>query len=400
MMAVVLPSLGAVAVGGTALSHACSELRSASAAWVGTVSLNVLQEDLARSVDSLSAVATPTPVAADDPALERVSRGDRVTGFRNRGSSVEVMVLLPPAPGDPPGTLRYAGGAIPPGPLAVARTAGSRLSLYVNGRRALATPDSLGADSLPRGTLLALSATPGGLALEGGEGGALVALDHPAGLPPSVAVMVAPARPSGPPHPRPILLLVGLVFAFVSVAGWIQLGAPAEGRAPRRRSFVLLAILPVATAVGFLVEGEQRFREEVVDASYRDLTRGLAVADARGDLPSPARVRSLTGFEATRVTAGGVEGSTLPGPWDALAALPPPPPSFTSSGAVATGAGPALYVARRLAEGGFLVATAPRPDARLDALRRTLLLVGAALGVWLLVAGWMLGGPEGVRSGR
>jgi len=391
MIVVVLPSMGAVTAGALVNRRAWTELRTASSAWVGTVALNALQEDLVVAVDSLAAAALPTPVAPEDPAWARGSGGDTVSALRPRGSGAEVMVLTAPRPGDPPGSLRFAGAPLPVAPLTIAQVTASRLTLYLNGRRALATPDPIGPDTLPRETLLALSAAPGGLAMAGGNGGALVALDRPPGLPPSVAVMVEPVSPSGPSLPLPLLLVVGLLFVFACLAGWIQLGGDAEVGRDRRRSVLVVAAVPILAAFGFLVQADRSFEAAARTGATRDLARALAVARVRNVADSAALVHELTGFHATRIRDGHVEETTLAGPPEALATLPSPPPSFTSSGTLATPDGTSFYAALRLQGGGFVVVSARRPDDRIDAFRKALLVVAGVLGAWLAVGGWMAG---------
>ncbi|HKJ03317.1 MAG TPA: hypothetical protein VJ997_12710 [Longimicrobiales bacterium] len=391
LIVALLPSFAAVTAGLIAGRAAWTEFRTAAWTWVGTTALNAFQADLVATVASLTAAAEPTQVDPDDAAWDRVSRGDTVSALRPRGSGAEVMVLMPPRPGDPPGSLRYAGAPLPTAPLTAATAAGSRLSLYLNGRRALSTRDSLGPDTLPRQTLLALSAASGGLAVSGNGAGALVALDHAVGLPPSVAVMVGPVVPPAPAPPRSLVLATALLLLFALVVGWIQLGADVEGSARRRVSLPVVSLLPVFTALGFLVQSDRMFHEAVRAGTTQNLTRALAVSSARGVAGSPDRVHELTGFQATRVRAGSVEESTLEEPLAPLAGLPAPPPSFTSSGTVTTAEGPSLYAALRLPGDDVIVASARLPDARTQAFRRTLFMVAAALGAWLLVAGWMAG---------
>lgn len=387
----VLPSVAAVAAGAVATQRAWGAVGSASWSWVGTMALNAFQEDLVGMVDSLATAAQPTQVDPRDAAWERVSRGDTVSAMRPRASGAEVMVLRAAEPGDPPGSLRYAGAPLPDAPLVVARAAGSRLSLYLNGRRVLTTRDSLGPDTIPRETLVALSAATEGLDLDDVDG-ALVALDRPVGLPPSVAVMVAPMTSPSPPIPLSLLLVVGLLFLFAAVAGWIQFGAGQTGTdSGRRRSLVLVSLVPVLTALGFLVQSDRLFQEAARSGLARNLTRALAASSARGVVGSPKDLHELTGFQATRVRNGQVEETTLSEPLGALAALPAPPPSFTSAGTLTTSDGPSVYAALRLSTGGFVVASAPRPADRIRAFRRTLLLVAGVLGAWLLVVGWMAG---------
>lgn len=387
----VLPSLAAVVAGVIVSRHAWAELRTASSSWVGTVALNAFQEDLARAVDSLAAAAVPTPVHPDDPAWDRVSQGGRVSGLRPRGSSAEVMVLTGPGPGDPPGSLRYASAPLPTAPVAVAQAMESRLTFYLNGRRVLETGDSPGPDTLPRQTLLALSAARAGLALTDGTGGAMVALDHPPGLPPSVVVTVGPSTRPGAIPPPPLLLVVGLLFLTAGLAGRTLMRAPRGGSQRGRWSMVVVALVPVLTALGFLVQADRLFRGAERTESINELRRTLAVADARRVGSSPDRIRDLTGFHATLVDGGRIEKTTLAEPSAQLAALPPPPPSSTSSGVVDTPAGPSLFVARQLEGGALLVVSHLRADHGSRAFRRTMLTVGGVLVAWLLAGGWMAG---------
>lgn len=390
LIVALIPSIAAVGAGAAAAGRAWADLRVTSSVRVGTMALNALQDDLARSVDSLTAAAQPTAVDTDDPAWVRVAAGDTVTGLRPRSSGVEVMVLLPGEIGDPPATLRYAGAPLPPAPLTVARAAGSRLSLYVNGRRVLATEDPPGPDTLPHETLVALAVSPRGLAWDGQAGVALTALDHPVGLPPSITVLVAPSTRPDAALPRWLLLVTGLLFLFAGLAGWIQLGATAEGHRGRA-SLLVVSLVPVLTALGFLAQTDHLFQRASHTASSRSLARGLAVASALGRSESVADVRSLTGFHATRVRDGEVQQTSLGEPVAGLAALPPPPPSFTTAGAVVTSEGPSEYVALRLRGGDVMVTSMRRADARTAAFRRRLTVIAAVLGAWLLAIGWIAG---------
>lgn len=391
LIVAVLPAIAAVTGGVVATHGAVAGVRVASWAWVGTTALNAFQEDLVGAVDSLAAVAQPTPVNPEDPAWGRVADGRVVSALRPVAGGAEVIVLTGHREGDPEGSLRYAGAPIPLSPAQVAAAAGARLSLYLNGRRAQATSDSLGPDSLPRQTLVALSDASGTLTLLGPERGALVALDPRPGLPPSVAVMVGPAAPPVPAVPTALLLVAGLLFLFSCLAGWIQLGAPDRAPREKRLSILVVSLVPVLTAVGFLVQADRLFQETARTAATRDLARALAVSRVRGVTQSPAGVHDLTGFDATLVRGAEVQETTLGPPVEALAALPAPPSSFSSSGSVVTAKGPSHYVALRLSGGALIVATTPRAHGRITALRRTLLLSGGLMAAWLLVVGWMLG---------
>ncbi|NJD18608.1 MAG: hypothetical protein FIA95_04905 [Gemmatimonadetes bacterium] len=266
----------------------------------------------------------------------------------------------------------------PPSTAQVARAAGYRAALYVSGRLVASTdppPAPPGVD----GSILVPAAGTGAAATH--------------------AVIVAPQEPAGRSLPLPLLLVTGLLFLFASLAGWIQLAArPAGGRA---LSVLLLSALPALTAWGFLVQADRLHREAAEAAARRDLTRALAVARLRGVAGEPREVHRLTGYHAWRVRAGAVEAASLEGPAGAVAALPAPPPSFTSTGSLETPEGEAPYVALRLPGGGFTVAAEVPPSRRGERFSRNAARAALALAAWLLLAGAAAAaGKARISSGR
>jgi len=173
-------------------------------------------------------------------------------------------------------------------------------------------------------------------------------------------------------------------------AGQLLFQLTGEPGPPTLGSLALLSLVPALTAWGFLVHGGRLFDETLEDAARKNLTRALSVARARDPAGDPAAFFDLSGFHAFRVREGRVEAASLPGDAAAVAALPAPPPSFTSTGRVHTPEGESTYVALRLPQGGFLVATAA-PDPELGgAYRRRVLPLGWSLAAWLLLLGGFL----------
>lgn len=267
--------------------------------------------------------------------------------------------------------------------------AGFAAALYVDGHRRDGTVDAPpGPESLELSVLERLAASPGGLALSAGAGeegpGLLVPRRTGAVGDPSMAVLVGYPADHPPLLPRPLLLVTTLVLAFAAVAGWIQLG----GRPPRQagRWLLLVSLVPVLTASSFILHADSLHQEAALVAQRRDLGRALAVARARDATGEPGAVQALTGYHAFRVRGGTVVAATLEGPAPAVAGLPTPLPNFTSAGRVQTPEGASAYVALRLGEGDFVVATATAPGPSVGDTRRRLRWMTLALWGWLALA--------------
>ncbi len=272
----------------------------------------------------------------------------------------------------------------------VSEATGYAAALYRDGRRLTSAPPTFGPRVLDAAVLHDLAGRSGGLPVSDGE---VVATPGPSTN--RIAALAASPtnRPAGA-VPLRIRLVVGLLMLFAGLAGWIQLGRPQGGAVDGREqsppggvSVVLLALVPTLTAVLFLGHLETAYRSAARDATGRDLALGLAVAATHGLLDSARSVRALTGFDATRIRAGVVEETTLEGDATPLAALPAPPPSFTSSGTVRMSGRVAVYAAWGAGGGAVMTLTAPDPagpmrefDARAD-------VVGGALVLWLLLFG-------------
>ncbi|MHB1193524.1 MAG: hypothetical protein ACYC6F_10805 [Longimicrobiales bacterium] len=268
---------------------------------------------------------------------------------------------------------------LPPSTAPVGRATGYRTALFRDGLRTASTDPAPPPEGVDGAVLV-----PGA---EIGEGVA------------AWAVVVAPAQPPAAPLPLPLLLVTGLLLLFAALAGWIQLsGEPREGRV---LSVLLLSALPAVTAWAFLIQADGHYRDAADEAERRDLTRALAVARLRDVEGDPHSVHRLTGFHAWRVRGGVVAAASVEGPAASVAALPAPPPSFTSTGTVATPEGESAYVALRLPDGGFTVAAVVPSPERTERFSRNAAWAAAALAAWLLLAGAVAAaGKVRVNSGR
>lgn len=283
----------------------------------------------------------------------------------------------PGLPDPPPSVVRALG------------MAGFAAAVYVDGHRHAGTVDAPpGPEALEPAVLERLAASPGGLTLPPGgreEGPGLLVPRRTGDVgDPSMAVLIGFPADHPPLLPRPLLLVATLVLVFAAVAAWIQLG----GRPPRQlgRWLFLVSLVPVLTASSFIVHVDRLHQEAALAAQRRDLGRALAVARARGSAGEPGAVQALTGYHAFRVRGGAVVAATLDGPAPAVAGLRTPPPNFTSAGKVQTPEGASSYVAVRLGEGDFVVASAAAPGPSVRDTRTRLRWMALALWGWLALA--------------
>jgi len=270
---------------------------------------------------------------------------------------------------------------------------GYRTALYRNGTRWTGAPTDFGPPTIPdglTGRLGAVEAVPAGA---GPTAGIWLGRDVPAGGAPALAALSAPGEPDEPLLEVPVLLAMALLLVFGTLTGWIQLVRRDRHRlTPALSGIVAPALVPTLATLVFFIHVDRTLQDRTEATLAQDLTRGLAVASALWEELEPGPVHDFTGFHATLVRDGRVEGSSLSGVLEALAALPSPPSSFTASGSVITPEGPSVYLSRRTESGSVLVLTTLRPEVQVAALRRTLFWMGLALSLWwtvVAVVAWL-----------
>jgi hypothetical protein len=214
-------------------------------------------------------------------------------------------------------------------------------------------------------------------------------MDPQPGSPAAIAAVAQPGGAREPAVSAAILLVLALVLLFSALAGWILLAntrADESGRGARIATTALLTIVPAVSAMGLLVHVQRSHEVRVQDRAAVDLTRTLSVIEAVGLGGSPSTIRAMSGFHAATVSDGRIELSTLGADAPAVASLPSPPPSFTTSGLVATPDGLSHYVAQRLSRARFIVVLTPLPIAEIEAVQSRSVVVGIVLTLWLLLS--------------
>jgi hypothetical protein len=353
----VIPSGIASAVAVRTADDAWEQLAHASAARIARVSLGTLEQDLGAAVDSLLGSADPLPNPDTTvTAIRRAMAGDTVSALESTASGVEVMVLFP----DAEGVIRFANGMLVPGAATlVGRVAQARVGLYLNGELWSASDPPPSVESIDRETLLAASETPDGVR---SEAGSVVAMDPRSGLPAAISALVQPNNPDGQGIPLPVRLAIGLLLLFSAVAAWLlfaRRSGPETEPGPSRSAIVLLACVPLFTLLGLLVHVQRTFDAAAHEHLAQDLVQSLTIIGMLGIGESPSGAHTLSGFHAARIQEGVVVASTLDGDASALATVPAPPPSFTTSGIVETMAGSSHYVAKRIDRDSFMVLLPP-----------------------------------------
>jgi hypothetical protein len=277
---------------------------------------------------------------------------------------------------------RGATDAGPEAPLRVGRSTGYRVALYRDGRRWTATEPAPGPGAIPEAVAARLE--PG--AVVPAEGTGVWVAARRGAAPVGWTALAARGTPADPLVAPAVGVVMFLLLLFGALTAWIQLARRGlHARTLALGGVVGPALVPGLATLVFLIHVDRAFTEAAPAAVARDVGRAVAVAAAVGIEEDPETVRAVTGVHATRARDGRVVSTTLPGDAAAVAALPTPPASFTSSGRVVTAGGPAAWVALRLDEGEFLAATELLPEQPVARLRRRVFILG-----FLLALGWAL----------
>lgn len=381
LLAVLAPCLGAATLVLWWAAAESAALDTTSHVRAARLVLGALERELDEASDLLAQEAAQLTVERGDPAATRALAGDTVTRLRSAPGGVEIEVVLPDGQGGlRGGSAPFTGDAVS----RAARLARVRAAPFLSGRRWPGWQGEGLPDSIPWEFLLRLASE--GVA-EAGDRGAFAATDPDLGL----ATYAGALTGRVPILPRGFVAVVGLLFLVAVVAARLRLVPRARdgGAPPAARHLVPLAVVPAIAFAVLALEADQRHRQIVQGGAAADLTRALAVAATEGMTSDVDRVAEVTGYATTLVEAGRPVASTAADGGAAVAGVPPPPPSFTSAGRVETPAGPATYVALAVRPSGFLVATAPVPEARLRAFRWKVLLLGLAVAAWLVGAAFV-----------
>jgi len=267
----------------------------------------------------------------------------------------------------------------------VGRMTGARIAIFADGSLLGATDSAPALASLTPGQLGDAADSPVGHAI---GAGALLVMGSTTR---ESAILSAYAEPipSAPLVPSGLRIVMALLLVLPSLTCWLLMLRARGGMSRRKRdraAVLLLAAVPVVASIVLAIQVGRDFERAASTLLARDLTRSLAVVEALDVSGSPESVHAMSGFPTVLVTDGAVEASTLDSPAPAVAALPDPPPSFTTSGLVETRAGLSQYVSRRLTPNSFVTILAPPPSDTLGRLRSRTnwLMIGLAL--WLALA--------------
>ena len=345
---------------------------------------DLIQQGMGVARDALleeaEAVQLTRPYA---PAVEAALRGDTVLALGSSEESLQLTVAYGEGP-----LVRVATGPFRPTVLEVLPSiAGYRLALYLRGRRTMTTVPTFSPAVLHPEVLLALARQAEGMALElDGVAGALRAFQTIPGRPSDVAVLAAAEddtsiEAAGMTAPVTVLMVVLLLSGF---AAWtthnprrpsVPIAGPVE---QSTLQWSLVVLVPVIAGVAIVLSLDRDYRQSAA-ASMRDqLNRAIILVKQVDRISSVSAAGAITGFDAARLRAGGVEAATRDDVEliSALAELRPPPPSFTSSGVMDVDGDTRFYSAARTPGGATLVLIGPTMTRQLLDVRRSLGLGG------------------------
>ena len=145
---------------------------------------------------------------------------------------------------------------------------------------------------------------------------------------------------------------------------------------------VLVAFIPVLAGFALLTSLDQGFRNTVGQAVRGDLARASALLRVSGEGDSMEAARTL-GFDAALIRRGVVLASTIENPEsrDRLAAIRPPPPTFSTTGSIGLAGVDHSYMATRAGGGVVMVLLAPGPDAQAAEFRFRLIAAGLLMAI-------------------
>lgn len=195
--------------------------------------------------------------------------------------------------------------------------------------------------------------------------------------------VLAGKSPMGP-RALPDQVIAELGQGVESVATSVQSRASEGGvghRPPLMQS-VLVALIPVLAGIALLSSLDQGFRNIVGQAVRGDLARASALLRVSGEGASMEAARTL-GFDAELIDRGVVLASTIADQEsrERLAAIRPPPPTFSTTGSVELTGVDYRYMATRPPGGGVMVLLTRGPEAQAAEFRFRLIAAGILIAI-------------------
>jgi hypothetical protein len=374
-------------------------LRSEEDQRVGTSALFLLERDLQRSVRELAPLGRELPGADRTlPGVQAALAGDTVPLLIPGQDGLELHVLLP---WRDDGVALASGPFDPRFPGAVAESVAYDVALYQGRVRRYSSRADFGPDTLSFGLNRTIALYPEGMPLRLVDGwGSLHARSARAGEAPDMVMLVSPFEPGADQVSRSLLLTLALLASGFGVAGWwlLEVRPPSGERDPLRGKRTLILVwIPLALALGGLLQLARGFPVEARRSTGLELARGLALAGREWSTLTPASARALTGFHVTVFDGDALFASTLPPGasrlQEGMAAI-----EFHAEGVGGEGRGgdELLHARARMADGRTLVLTAAGPAVRLRGLGYRLAALGGSM-LFLALLFPLLRGEERLR---
>lgn len=343
---------------------------------------------LARELDAAKASLAPRAEASSvpnppTPAVLRALSGDTAMAIAAANDELRITVLLSDS-----GVVRGAAGRLPNEFVdAFQSVTNYGLSVYFGGNRVLSAQPHLGPSVLPEDVLAELgrgvesvtTSIQSGPAVATRFGGASGAVD---GL--VLVVGKTESRDAQTPLALPLGALA-MILLLSLAAVWSVQGRASEddgAHQPPLMQSVLVAFVPVLAGVALLTSLDQGFRNTVEQAVRGDLARASALLRISGEDASTEAAWAL-GFDAELIDRGVVLASTIDDPEsrDRVAAIRPPPPTFSATGRVELAGVEHSYMATRTSRGGIMVLLAQGPHAHAAELRFRLVAAGLLMAI-------------------
>jgi hypothetical protein len=159
----------------------------------------------------------------------------------------------------------------------------------------------------------------------------------------------------------------------------------------------LVVLVPVLAGAAIVLSLDRDYRQRATVSMRDQLSRAIILVKQVDQIGSASAAGAITGFDAARLRAGGVEATTTKDEADlidALGTLRPPPPNFTSSGVMDVDDGARFYSAARTPDGATLVLIGPSMTRRFANVRRSLGLAGLLILIPPLLFLWLSEHPE------
>jgi hypothetical protein len=384
LLAVLFPVMLGVAVSGLFMEQAQARIQIRSDLLMSRAGAYFLARELDAAKTSLAPRAEESSVPSPPtPAVLRALAGDTVMAIAAEDDGLRITVLLSDS-----GVVRGAAGRLPNDFVDAFQSASKYgLSVYFGGDRVLSGQPHLGPGALPEDVLADLGqgvesvaiSVQGGPAIATRFGGASGAVD---GL-----VLVVGQTESRRTHTSlaPPLAVLAMILLLSLAAAWSVQGRASQGggrHQPPLMQSVLVAFIPVLAGVALLTSLDQGFRNTAEQAVREDLVRASALLRVSGDGASTEAAGAL-GFDAELIDRGVVLASTIDDPEsrNRVAAVRPPPPTFSATGRLELAGVEHIYIATRPSRGGIMVLLARGPKAQAAELRFRLIAAGLLMAI-------------------